>query len=369
MNSFILDDEGNLTAQAIFARAGIQYYLLNGTKTPVLREPSEIKDAASSFDNLPVTLEHPEEGVIDKNNEKELKKGISEESKFNQGLIYGKLKISDKELIEKAKTTHPQISCGYKCELIKENGTWKDEYGIHGHVGEVYSYEYKQKNIKGNHVALVQKGRAGALASIQIDDNEKEQNLYFIEDIQEQENVNQTKKRNIDKNGAKMSKEQIIFEDRVLELEGNDAGAISNEISKLKENIKNLHDSLQEKNNEISELKKTIENYEDKTKKLESDLNDSFSQKNIKERLEIWNEVSDYLDSNEIDYGKNPTEIKKLYLNKFHPEYNLEDASEEYINGLWVVLQPKNQIQDNKSNPSEALNSTKTQPKINRNRN
>ena len=377
MNNLFLDDEGNLNAQATFARAGIQYYLLNGKKTPVLREPKEVKDAAPSFYNLPVTLEHPKEGIVNNDNKENVKKGFSEQSKFNQGLIYGKLKISDADAVKKAKTTHPQISCGYKCELIEESGEWTDEYGVHGHVGETYPYEYKQKNIQGNHIALVEKGRAGAVASIQIDNND-ESNLYFIEDVQDVENIQiknieQTKEN--DTNGVEMTKKQIIFDDEVFEIEGDHTEDVLDRISKLKSKLQETADSLDKKQKEKNELQTKIEEYEEKmktyedeVKNLKNDLDSSISQKDIAKRLEIWNQISDYLDSNEIDYKKGTAEIKKLYLSKYHPEYNLEDASEEYINGLWSVLQPKNKPQQDKASPSDALNSVVKQPQINRNR-
>ena len=60
----------------------------------------------------------------------------------------GDLHIHDAELINAIKSGKRQISCGYECEYVDKDG------------------QITQSNIRGNHVAVVDEGRAGAKAAI-----------------------------------------------------------------------------------------------------------------------------------------------------------------------------------------------------------
>jgi hypothetical protein len=52
-----------------------------------------------------------------------------------------------------------ELSCGYTCELLHEPGEWQGQ-----------KYDAIQRNIRGNHVALVTQGRAGPEVRVRLDD-------------------------------------------------------------------------------------------------------------------------------------------------------------------------------------------------------
>jgi hypothetical protein len=387
LNDSYLDNNGNLIANAILGRAGVQYYQINGEKVPVLRSESAVKQAKNTFDGVPITLEHPNEGEINDSNS-ELVKGTTRKPNYQQGLLRAKIKIEDNDAINKAKTTHQQISCGYRCELIKESGQWVDEFGIHGHVGAVYEYSYRQENIRGNHVALVERGRAGAIASIEMDNNENQQEIYLISDtVDLAQQAQQTNNDEvIDKKQAHMPKQILLDNNEMLEITGDNAEKISNIISNLRSEKESLNDSLSEKENKISTLETEIDGYKTKVDELENNKKEIeqqleqakqqiVSNDEIANRMAIWNQVLPHLQANDTsykpDYNLTETDIKKEYLAKFYPQYKdkLANADAGYVDGLWEGLQPSNEP-EKPTSVIDALNrsdSTKAQqPKIRR---
>ena len=106
----------------------------------------------ASFEGMPVTNDHPPEGV-DISNIRALQKGHAHNVRRGSGaesdLLLADLIITDPVLItailEEGKR---EISCGYTYELCEENG------------------RYIQRKIRGNHVAVVDAGRAGSRVSI-----------------------------------------------------------------------------------------------------------------------------------------------------------------------------------------------------------
>ena len=142
------------------ARTGTQEYLpaelgLPGTGiVPVLRTEAEVfsPETIASFEGMPVTNDHPPEGV-DVSNIRALQKGHAHNVRRGSGeesdLLLADLIITDPALItailEEGKR---EISCGYTYELCEEDG------------------QYIQRKIRGNHVAVVDAGRAGSRVSI-----------------------------------------------------------------------------------------------------------------------------------------------------------------------------------------------------------
>lgn len=115
----------------------------------VLRSPQEVfKPAAiASFEGKPVTDDHPPVG-LDSSNYASYTKGVVQNVRRGSGEDADKLVcdivIYDATLISKVEAGKREISCGYDCQYV-ENGDGS----------------YHQANIIGNHVAIVDSGRAG----------------------------------------------------------------------------------------------------------------------------------------------------------------------------------------------------------------
>ena len=119
----------------------------------VLRPEAEVfsPETIASFEGMPVTNDHPPDGV-DIGNIRALQKGHAHNVRRGSGeesdLLLADLIITDPDLIDLIMDGKREISCGYTYELCDENG------------------QYIQRKIRGNHVAVVDAGRAGPRVSI-----------------------------------------------------------------------------------------------------------------------------------------------------------------------------------------------------------
>lgn len=157
--------EGFLICKDVpIARTGLQKYLAEeigekenaGKIYDVLRPAYEVfKPAAiASFEGKPVTDGHPPETVAAENYNHYIK-GHAQNVRQEGDKLIADLYIMDAELAQKIKDKQKrEISCGYLCNYEKD--------------GE----SYKQTNIEGNHIAIVEAGRAGTDVAIK-DSGEK----------------------------------------------------------------------------------------------------------------------------------------------------------------------------------------------------
>ena len=119
----------------------------------VYRPGSEVFADATlkSAAHRPVTNDHPDEAVTSAN-WKEHAVGQTGDEVTGEGIfIRVPLMVSDEAAIKDIEAGKQELSAGYTCDLSFEDGTTPS--------GE--AYDAIQKNIRLNHVAIVQRGRAG----------------------------------------------------------------------------------------------------------------------------------------------------------------------------------------------------------------
>ena len=148
------------------ARTGTQIYLADevpieagaGGQVQVHRRENEVfrPETLASFEGKPVTIDHPDDWVTPEN-WKALAVGVVQNVRRGEGLdqdlLIADLLITDAEAIELVRKGLRQVSCGYDADYVQET------------PGNGY-----QRNIVGNHVALVDRGRAGPRCAIQDKD-------------------------------------------------------------------------------------------------------------------------------------------------------------------------------------------------------
>ena len=152
---------GFVRAEGYLTRAGIFVYRdAKGNTVRELRPPEEVMhpDALASFALVPVTNEHPPEALT-ADNAKQYSVGSVSESVAPEGdRVRATLMITDADAIAALDAGRSELSCGYTADVVIEPGTWQGQ-----------RYDAKQTNIRGNHVALVDAGRAGPTCSIRMD--------------------------------------------------------------------------------------------------------------------------------------------------------------------------------------------------------
>ena len=106
----------------------------------------------ASFEGKPVTNDHPP-GIIGPDDVRLYEMGHAENIRRGSDewadYILADLHIHAGELIDAIQNGKREVSCGYECDYVQ------DEDG-----------SYSQKNIRGNHIAVVDRGRAGKRAAI-----------------------------------------------------------------------------------------------------------------------------------------------------------------------------------------------------------
>jgi hypothetical protein len=153
-------DDGYLVADARVARTGVQTYAGWEVGKPemalvkVYRPDSEVfsRDTLASFAHRPVTNDHPVEPVTADNWKEHAVGQTADEIARDGSFIRVPLMVSDGATIKMIEDGKRELSAGYTCDLAFEAGQTAD--------GE--AYDAIQKNIRANHVAIVQRGRAGS---------------------------------------------------------------------------------------------------------------------------------------------------------------------------------------------------------------
>lgn len=150
------DSHGYLICtDCVMARTGKQTYTRDDcfsdgdyTEIEVDRSEKEVFDskALASFENVPVTIEHPDNNVDPDNYNslsvgyvRDIKKGMYEGKPVMKGTIV----LTDADAIEKVESGElTNLSCGYNCDVVDCDRPY-------------------QANIRGNHLALCEIPRAG----------------------------------------------------------------------------------------------------------------------------------------------------------------------------------------------------------------
>ena len=152
--------DGYLVADAYVARTGIQTYLGEELGRPdllnvrVYRPPEEVFSDATlrSFAHRPMTNDHPAEQVNAQNWKKYAVGQTGDEVVHDKNRVRVPLVLMDQDAIADYEAGKRELSQGYSSEI-----DWTD-----GVTPEGEPYDAVQRNIRNNHLALVQRGRAGS---------------------------------------------------------------------------------------------------------------------------------------------------------------------------------------------------------------
>ncbi len=163
-----VSEEGYLIVPSNLARTGVQEYRafelgldadgIDPMKVIRLHRPAEeVFNPASmaSFENKPVTLGHPDKPVTS-DNWAELAKGDVRDVRRAGDLMTGKITVKSRSAIDAIEAGTVELSNGYTFKIDMTPGTAPD--------GQ--AYDGIQRNIRGNHVALVESARCGSVCRL-----------------------------------------------------------------------------------------------------------------------------------------------------------------------------------------------------------
>lgn len=318
---------GYLVCEVKAGRTGIQLY--NGAELGfkdkevirVYRPREEVfkDEAMATFAHLPITVGHPKE-LVNSKNWKQLARGytgdeVKEEKDDKDDTRYVRvpLALMDEEAISYVENgSRKELSFGYTCDLDFTPGKTED--------GQ--EYDAVQRDLRGNHLALVSAGRAGRNCRIG-DDGDRTMNTkivtvdgYQVETTEAGAQAITTLSTKLDKVMGDAAK---VANDHKVALDAKDT-----EIAALKSQIAAKDADLGKKDGEIENLKKEVGD--------QSKIDDM-----IAERSDVITKARAI--AADVDYkGMKTSDIRRAAITKAKGADRIKDKSDEYVEALFDEL-------------------------------
>lgn len=249
----------------------------------------------------PVTDDHPNEPVTLKNHSR-YAKGMSHIDATVRSLkLYVSLTITDEALIQKVRDGKREISIGFLSDVVAEQGTYNGE-----------TYQFVQRNLEINHIAIVEQGRAGPEVAIRSDSD-----AWQIED----KGGNTMPTYKIDGKDYEVDSAVKLF------LEAQQA-KLENAETKIKglDALQGRYDALEVK----------IVNTEKELKEAkESQFSADELDKKVEVRVELISTAKPLLGDSFDFTGKSEREIKESVIATAKAEFKGDGKSDDYINAFY----------------------------------
>lgn len=314
----VYSDEGFLQVPACISRIGVQTYtaiemgLSDRDPKDVIRvfRPEEevfAEESMLSFASKPVTDNHPPEAVTSKNSKKFTVGHSVPEVTHDNKFVNTTLHILDAATIAKIESGKVELSNGYSADIDWVAGISPD--------GE--QFDAIQRNIKGNHIAIVDRGRAGPTCSLA-------------------DNSTPTKDENVMK---------IIIDGIGYEMPDQSAEAVA----KLQKRLSDAEEELKKKDTEHEKEKEdTEEEMKKKDEELEKAKKDTEHAKSkvptsdalskmVSDRAELIEKVHK-IDQDITCDGKSDEELMKEVVSSKLPDFKLDSVSLDYIQARFDTI-------------------------------
>lgn len=156
LNGWFEVADNPISREGIFPYSGAQIGAPAGEASRIFKvyRPAEelsSADTLASFRLVPIIDDHV---MLGEGHTAAEDKGVAgtigENVKFSDGLMTANLKVFSKTLAQKIKNGKTELSCGYRCVYDFTPGVWNGQ-----------EYDVVQRQIRANHLALVDEGRMG----------------------------------------------------------------------------------------------------------------------------------------------------------------------------------------------------------------
>lgn len=371
---------GWLKCDAFLTRTGVfKYRNTDGSDRREYRPPSEVFHplAMQSFQMVPVTDDHPPVFLNDSNTREFQRGNMGERIVREDYLVRGPMIVNDGKLIRKMKSgDQVQVSCGYTCDLEDRQGVTDD--GEH--------YDCIQRNIRGNHVAIVPVARAGEEAHVRMDSGAwamvriegqrgdspsfapegtvakkiKIDGKEFVAGSEEAAEALDAQKKRIDSLGAELKKLQAERADDPKDFAEGYLKHLD-EVKKLHDSAKKMHDALrathevaaqmhdrhdEEMGKEYAETKRLLESQQKhaeeeaaRADKAEAELKEAPARaiEAFKARQTLEAAARTVLGRKEKFDGLSDKEVKVKVLAKAEPDLSLKGKPDAYIDARFDI--------------------------------
>ena len=335
IDKYELTPEGYLRAWATIARTGVQMYTdADGSIRREYRPEVEVAspESLASFAGKAITLEHPPV-LLDSANTKDYQVGFSgTEVVYDDGFVRAVMTITDKDAIERImRGDAKEVSAGYRVNYDATPGVTDS--------GE--NYDGIQKEISGNHIAVVRRGRAGPQVKLHLDrlDAADPSLISHIED------PSMTAKVNFD--GAEFEVSESVA--LAITKEREDAKMSYEDMKKKYDELQSAADSMK---SEMDAMEKEMQGKCDsaegradalaqEVESLKADL-DTAKQVNVdslvEERIALIDKARTSLDSAFDFTGKTAREIMEASIKAVRGDADLSERSDDYVTAMFDTL-------------------------------
>ncbi len=319
--------QGFLRVPGYVTRTGVFIYRKqDGSVVRELRPPDEVfsKDSIESLKLIPVTNNHPSQ-LVTAENAKQFSIGFTGESVDKEDkFLKTTLTVTDANGIADIENGKVELSCGYESEIDETPGVFQGE-----------EYDCVQRNIKYNHVAIVDKGRAGRDVRLKLDADDAilDESSPIEGETMEKITIGGKEfecspelaaaiKSEMDKMGG-MEKEMTDAKSAVA---ANEAKA--GEMQGQMEQVQKDKDALQAKCDELeSELKKRTDSVDEKA-----------IQTLVQKRIGLEKSAGKILGSETKLDGMSDLDVMKAVIEKKHAKFNFDGKSNEYIQARFDAI-------------------------------
>ena len=335
IDKYELTSEGYLRAWATIARTGVQQYTdADGSIRREYRPEAEVASPISlaSFAGKAITLEHPSV-LLDSSNTKDYQIGFtSTEVVYDNGFVRAVMTITDKDAIERImRGDAKEVSAGYRVNYE----------AIPGVTDSGENYDGIQKDISGNHIAVVRRGRAGPQVKLHLDRLDAADPSLFTP-IEE---PSMTAKVNFDgaefevtesvalaitkeRDDAKMS-----YEDMKKKYDGMmaEASKMKEEMDAMQKEMKGKCDSAEGRADALAEEVESLKTDLDAAKQVNVDSL-------VEERIALIDKARTSLDSAFDFAGKSAREIMEASIKAVRGDADLSERSDDYVTAMFDTL-------------------------------
>ena len=305
------------------ARVGVFPYLkADGSIEMEAKLPAELlaDTTVDSANNKPVTDEHPEEFVNQSNAKKYMKGFTASNAHVDNDTLRVDMTITDAELINEINQGKQELSIGFETEIVPQKGKYK---------GSVY--DSVQKNIQINHVAVVERGRAGHSVRLVGDSAE------MVDDFKKGKHMDVTKVRLGDTDITVATSDA----DKVVKVDADNSEK-EKKIADLKAKIADYEKQLRELQGDADSSKKNEEEAKAEKDALEKQLEiykkkyegDGLDQA-IDAKIGLIEKVKPYVGDSFDFKGKTDKDIKVATLRAIDDSIDLSHKSDDYINAYF----------------------------------
>ena len=335
IDKYELTPEGYLRCWSTIARTGVQMYTdSDGSVRREYRPETEVAspESLASFAGKAITLEHPPV-LLDSANTKDYQIGFSgTEVVYDNGFVRAVMTITDDEAIKRImRGDAKEVSAGYRVNYEATPGVTDS--------GE--NYDGIQKEISGNHIAVVRRGRAGPQVKLHLDRLDAA-DPSLITPLEE---PSMTAKVNFD--GAEfevtesvalaITKERedarMSYEDMKKKCDELQAAADSMkaDMASMEEKMKAKQDSAEGRADALSEENAALKSDLEAAKQVNVDSI-------VEERIALIDKARPSLDSAFDFTGKSVREIMEASIKAVRGDADLSDRSDDYVTAMFDTL-------------------------------